>query len=86
MRIVKGLKAAATASLLAASLLSLSTATSQALPAPVAVAGKSAVGVWGTGSIVGIASFLVVYDIIRRDTLVLTKEALDDLTARLKKE
>ena len=27
-----------------------------------------------------------VYDILRRDTLVLTKEALEDLTARLKKE
>ncbi|QCK86112.1 hypothetical protein E8L99_10290 [Phreatobacter aquaticus] len=66
MRITKSLKAVSAAALLATSLLSLSSSASQALPAPLPVAGKSVAGVWGAGSTVGIASFLVIYDIIRR--------------------
>ncbi|QCK86109.1 hypothetical protein E8L99_10275 [Phreatobacter aquaticus] len=55
----------AAAALVAVSLVALSPRESRADMVPVPVASNAA-GLWGTGSIVGIASFLVVYDLIRR--------------------
>jgi len=65
MRNFKGFKSLAVAALLAAGVLSASTQASHAV-APVKLVRVSPTGMWATGSIVGIASFLVVYDIIRR--------------------
>ncbi|QCK86110.1 hypothetical protein E8L99_10280 [Phreatobacter aquaticus] len=55
------------AALVAVSLVALAPRESRAnmVPVPVPLASNAA-GLWGTGSIVGIASFLVVYDLIRR--------------------
>jgi hypothetical protein len=69
MRNSKGLKSLAAAALIAASFLTISTQSSQAVVRVVAApVGSSATGLWGTGSIVGVASFLVIYDLIRRTT------------------
>lgn len=56
--------------LLAVVLVPLSGLRSQAdaLPAPVAAVGSNAAGMWATGTVTGIASFLVIYDLIRRTT------------------
>ena len=83
MRIKNSLKAFAATALVAGAVLSASTQQSHAIPKALPYAGPAVAGKWATGSIVGIASFLAVYDIIRREKLVLTTAALDAINARL---
>lgn len=68
MRIKNSLKAFAATALVAGAVLSASTQQSHAIPKALPYAGPAVAGKWATGSIVGIASFLAVYDIIRRTT------------------